>query len=79
MNGSRLTALPLPAMLEVHDSNAADKWRKFVAASENHALATELGDKPQAVQVATLLTVIGEGCREVYSTFWDWAQDGDDR
>ena len=39
----------------------------------------ELGGKPQPVQVATLLTVIGEDGREVYSTFRDWAQDGDDR
>ena len=43
-----------------------------------HSLLS-LGDKPQAVQVATLLTVIGEDGREVYSTLRDWAQDGDDR
>ena len=72
-------ALPVPAPLEIHDSNAADKWRKFLAAWENYALATELGDKPQSVKVATLLTVIGEDGREVYSTLRDWAQDGDDR
>ena len=72
-------ALPVPAPLEIHDSNAADKWRKFLAAWENYALATELGDKPQSVQVATLLTVIGEDGREVYSTLRDWAHDGDDR
>ena len=72
-------ALPVPAPLEIHDSNAADKWRKFLAAWENYALATELGDNPQSVQVATLLTVIGEDGREVYSTLRDWAQDGDDR
>ena len=72
-------ALPVPPPLEIHDSNAADKWRKFLAAWENYALATELGGKPQPVQVATLLTVIGEDGREVYSTFRDWAQDGDDR
>ena len=29
--------------------------------------------------MATLLTVIGEEAREVYSTFNDWAEDGDDR
>ena len=72
-------ALPVPAPLEIHDSNTADKWRKFLAAWENYALATELGDKPQSVQVATLLTVIGEDGREVYSTLRDWAHDGDDR
>ena len=69
-------ALPVPLPLERHDSNAADKWRKFLAAWENYALATELGGwKPQPVQVATLLTVIGEDGREVYSTFRDWAHE----
>ena len=29
--------------------------------------------------MATLLTVIGEEAREVYSTFNDWAEDGDDK
>ena len=44
----------------------------------NYALATELNKKPEAVQVATLLTVIGEKAREVFSTFTDWAAEGDD-
>ena len=79
VNDMASNALPVPPPLEIHDSNAADKWRKFLAAWENYALATELGGKPQPVQVATLLTVIGEDGREVYSTFRDWAQDGDDR
>ena len=69
----------MPATLEIHDSNAADEWRKFPAGWENYALATELGDKPQPVQVATLLTMIGEDGREIYSTFRDWGQDGDER
>ena len=67
------------APLEIHDSNAADKWRKFLAAWENYALATELGDKPQSVQVATLLTVIVEDGRTGCSTLRDYVQDGDDR
>ena len=79
VNDMASNALPVPPPLEIHDSNAADKWRKFLAAWENYALATELGGKPQPVQVATLLTVIGEDGREVFSTFRDWAQDGDDR
>ena len=49
-------ALPVPAPLEIHDSNAVDKWRKFLAAWENYALATELGDKLQSVQVDTFVT-----------------------
>ena len=49
-------ALPVPAPLEIHGSNASDKWRKFLAAWENYALATELGDKPQSVQVVLYLS-----------------------
>ena len=29
--------------------------------------------------MATLLTLIGEEAREVYSTFNNWAEDGDDK
>ena len=60
------TQLPVPLALDIHDVNAAEKWRKFLNAWSNFAFATELGNKPQAVQVATLLTVIGEDGREVY-------------
>ena len=72
-------SLPLPAPLEIHDHNAAEKWRKFRLAWENYALATELNKKAQPVQVATLMTVIGEDAREVCSTFADWAEEGDDK
>ena len=64
--------LPPPAQLEIHDSNASEKWKRFFLAWTNYALATELGNKSEAVQVATLLTVIGDEGREIYSTFtWD--------
>lgn len=71
-------ALPPPSALEIHDSNAAEKWKKFRLAWENYSLATELNKKPEAVQVATLLTVVGEEAREVYSTF-TWENDGDSK
>ena len=67
-------ALPPPARLEIHDLNAAEKWKKFLLAWGNYALATELNKKATAVQVATLLTVIDEEAREVYSTFNDWGK-----
>ena len=38
-------------------------------------MATELNKKSEAIQVATLLTVIGEEAREVFSTFTDWASE----
>ena len=41
-------------------------------------MVTELNKKPEAVQVATQLTVIGEEAHEVFSTFTDWAAEGDD-
>lgn len=69
--------LPPPPSLEIHDANAAEKWKKFELAWRNYALATELSEKDEKIQVATLLTVIGEEAREVYSTFTDWARAGD--
>ena len=64
--------LPPPVPLEIHDSNASEKWKRFFFAWTSYALATELGNKSEAVQVATLLTFIGDEGREVYSTFtWD--------
>ena len=41
-------------------------------------MAMELSKKPQPVQVTTLLTVIGEDAREVFSTFADWESEGDE-
>ena len=68
--------LPPPALLEIHDQNAADKWKKFnLAYIWNYSLATEFNRKLEAVEVATLLTVIEEAC-DVYSTFMDWAEEG---
>ena len=64
-----MAQLPVPMALDIHDVIAADNWRKCFNAWTNYALATELDTKPQPVQVATLLTVIGEDSREVYSTF----------
>ena len=69
--------LPLPAPLEIHDHNAAEKWKKFQLAWNSFCLATELNKKSQPVEESTLLTVIGEEARDVYSTFTDWAEAGD--
>ena len=51
---------------------------RFKLAWSNYSLATALNEKNEAVQVATLLTVIGEEAREVFSTFSGWATDGDE-
>ena len=70
--------LPPPQPLEIHDPQVAEKWKRFKRAWTSYALATELKDKDEAVQVATLLTVIGEEAREVFFTFTGWAADSDD-
>ena len=68
--------LPPPPALEIHDLQATEKWKKFKQAWESYSLATELNEKSEAIQVATLLTVIGEEAREVFSTFaWTTADD----
>ena len=58
--------LPPPPALEIHDQQVAEKWKKFKLAWTNYSLATGLSDKAEPVQVATLLTVIGEEAREVF-------------
>ena len=70
--------LPVPAPLETHTANASEKWKRFKLAWTNYSLATELTKKSQGDQVATLLVVIGEEAHEVYSTFRDWADEGDE-
>ena len=62
-------ALPPPSSLEIHDANAAEKWKKFLLAWNNFSLVTKLNDENEAIQVAMLLTVIGEQTRDVFSTF----------
>lgn len=67
--------LPPPSHLEIHDVNVAEKWKKFRLAWDNYTLATELDKKAEKVQVATLLTIIGEEARDVFSTFTDWEDE----
>ena len=69
-------ALPPPPPLEIHDACVSDKWKKFYRAWSSYVIATELDKKAEAVQVATLLTVIGEEAREVFATF-TWEEDDD--
>ena len=64
--------LPPPPPLEIYDANVSDKWKKFYHAWSRYVIATELNTKAEAVQVPTLLTVIGEEAHEVFATFrWD--------
>ena len=70
--------LPTPAPLDIHDSNTSQKWKRVFLAGTNYALAREFGNNSEAVQVATLLTVIGDEGRKVYSTFTRDNEDADE-
>ena len=58
-------------------------WRaalvRFRRAWDNYSLATGLSEKAEEVQVATMLTVVGEEAREVFSTFAGWEHEGDSK
>ena len=59
--------LPLPqAVRDSRSTSSREKWKRFKRAWISYALATKLKGKDEAVQVATLLTVIGEEAREVF-------------
>ena len=52
-----LCALPPPPPLDIHDSNAAEKWKEFEQAWKNYSIAMKLHQEPEAIQVATFLSV----------------------
>ena len=70
------TLLP-PPPLDIHDSNAAEKWKEFEQAWKNYLISIKLHQEPEAVRIATLLTIVGAEARKVFSTFTDWASDTD--
>ena len=70
--------LPPPPVLEIHDSQAAKKWKKFIEPGITIRWLQRPTKKSEAVQVAMLLTVIGEEGQEVFLTSTDWTAEGDD-
>ena len=71
-----LFALPPPPPLDIHDSNAAEKWKEFeLKLGRIYSIAMKLHQEPEAVQVATLLSVVGAEVRKVFAMFTDWASD----
>ena len=72
---SALFVLPWPPPLDIHDSNAAEKWKEFEQAWKNYSIAMKLHQEP-SVQVATLLSVVGV-VQIVFAMFTDWASDTD--
>ena len=69
-----LFALPPPPPLDIHDSNAAETWKEFEQAWKKN-IAMKSHQEPKAVQVATLLSVVGAEVRKVFAMFTDWASD----
>ena len=68
--------LPAPEQLDIHNAIAAELWKEWEGAWKHYARATGLSTKEEAVQVSTLLTVIGPQARRVFSTFqWNDPQD----
>ena len=68
--------LPPPPPLDIYNTNVSEKWKRFKLAWDSYSLATELNKKSEAIQVATLLTIIGDDARDVFSTFtWESAED----
>ena len=62
--------LPPPPQLEIHDANAAKKWKKFEQAWRNYARATELSKKDEIIQDAKLLTVKRQGGQRSLFDVW---------
>ena len=49
-----LFALPPPPLLDIHDSNAAEKWKEFeLKLGRIYSVAMKLHQEPKAIQVAT--------------------------
>ena len=67
-----------PEPLEIHGVNEAERWNKFKRAWNNYSIAIEVNTKSEQVQVATLLTVIGEEAHKVFATF-AWESEGDEQ
>ena len=65
------TGCNLLSVPEIHDVNLAGKCKKFCQAWDNYMLAMELDKQVEKVQVATLLTIIGEEAMDVFATFTD--------
>ena len=70
------TATSTPAgALDIHDLNAAEKWKEFEQAWKNYSIAMKLHQEPEAVQVATLLSVVGADVWKVFAMYTDWASN----
>ena len=60
-----LTNIPPPANMEMQ-GDMAENWKFFKASWQNYEVATRLDQQPEAVRVATLLSVMGKDCFKTY-------------
>ena len=67
LSSGALFALPPPEPLDIHGSNAAEKWKECEQAWRNYSVDMKLHQEPKVVQIATLLTVIEEPKLEFFS------------
>ncbi|KAK4881347.1 hypothetical protein RN001_004666 [Aquatica leii] len=51
------------------DGNVAENWRTWIGRFKVYLKATELDKKPEDLQCAQLLHLIGEHCYKIYTTF----------
>ena len=61
-----LFALPPPPPLDIHDSNAAEKWKEFEQAWKNYSIAMKLQHS---------FLYVGAEVQKVFAMFTDWASD----
>ena len=55
-------------LLDIHGSNAAEKWKEFeLKLGRIYSIAMKFNQEPKAVQVATLLSVVGAEVRKVFA------------
>ena len=58
------------------EGNLAENWRKWIQSFELFLIASEINEKSENVQCATLLHVAGEEARAVFNAF-DFDKEGD--
>ena len=68
--------VPRPPTLDIHDSNAAEKWKQFKTAWKFYSVANEINEKEQNVQVASMLSCMGVEAQNVYQNM-TWAAGED--
>ena len=56
--------LPPPDPMNCN-GDVATNWKVFRDAYQDYAIATELSEKDQAIQAATLKTVMGKECKQI--------------